>query len=398
MDVEWPRVDDGVLSFLQRVFMSPWRLDAAFDDEDGCQEILESEFPHMVAEELHDTVAILMHWKTMMARPLKRFRRDVVSSAMFVLPQPNNLNIHDEFQRLTKTSVQCILEMHSKRKQRKYREDPPDVRTRKFESERKKYSLLLAQVLINADLPVVALVRALDDPNAAWIHIFAARRANTLKSRYKVWKPFEKWLELHRGYLFPKSVKDVIDYMQHRVDDGCGRTVPESFSITLAMLEQLGRVPDTLKISDDPLWRGHIKSWTAELCEESAPRKPAEMFTVAILIALELLVMDNTEPIFARALSWVLLVMVWGAMRCDDVQAAIPKRSFLSNYGLKLILGKSKTTGPDKVQKEVAVHVFRTTSLTGEDWLRAGFDIWETEEFSFQRDYWVMEPSKDWQG
>ena len=83
-------------------------------------------------------------------------------------------------------------------------------------------------------------------------------------------------------------------------------------------------------------------------------------------------------------------------MRCDDVQAAIPKRSFLSNYGLKLILGKSKTTGPDKVQKEVAVHVFRTTSLTGEDWLRAGFDMWETEEFSFQRDYWVMEPSKDW--
>ena len=397
MEVEWPGVGEGILGFLQRVYITPWRLDAAFDDNEGCLEMLSSEFPDMVVEELQDAVAALMHWKTANARPLKRLRKGVVSSALFVLPQPNVLNLHDEFQRLTKTSVQCILEMHSKRKQQKYREDPPDVRSRRFESERKKYSLLLAQVMINADLPVVGLVKALDDPNAAWVHIFAARRANTLKSRYKVWKPFERWLELHRGYLYPKSIKDVIDYMQHRVDDGCGRTVPESFSITLGMLEQLGRVPETMRISDDPLWKGHIKSWTAELCEDAAPRRPAEMFTVAMVIALELVVMDSTEPIFARALSWVLLVMVWGAMRCDDVQAIIPRRSFLSNYGLKLILGKSKTTGPDKVQKEVAVHVFRTTSLTGEDWLRTGFEIWESEEFNFQRDYMVMEPSKDWQ-
>jgi hypothetical protein len=40
------------------------------------------------------------------------------------------------------------------------------------------------------------------------------------------------------------------------------------------------------------------------------------MFTVAILIALELLVMDNSEPIFARALSWVLLVVGVG---CHEV-------------------------------------------------------------------------------
>jgi hypothetical protein len=83
-------------------------------------------------------------------------------------------------------------------------------------------------------------------------------------------------------------------------------------------------------------------------------------------------------------------------MRCDDVQAIIPRRSFLSNFGLKLILGKSKTTGPDKAQKEVAVHICRTVSLTGEDWLRSGFNIWESEEFSFPRDYMVMEPTKDW--
>jgi hypothetical protein len=98
-------------------------LEAAFDDDEGCQDLLESEFPLMVGEELHDNIAVMMNWKIESARPLKRFRKGVVNSALFVLPQPNVLNIHDEFQRLTKTSVQCILEMHSKRKQRKYRED-----------------------------------------------------------------------------------------------------------------------------------------------------------------------------------------------------------------------------------------------------------------------------------
>ena len=286
--------------------------------------------------------------------------------------------------------------MYTKRKQKRYRDDPPDVRSKRFEALRKKYSLLLAQVMIGADLPVVSVVQALDDPQSGWIHLFAARRGNTLKNRYKAWKPFERWLEVHRGYRYPRDVKDAIDYVQRRVDDGCGRTIPEALSAALGLLEQLGRVVEGSKISDDPLWKGHVKSWTAELSSEAPPRKPAEMYKVAMIIALELTVVDNALPVFQRALAWIVLCMVWGAMRCDDVQAILPHRSSLSNYGLRLVLGKTKTTGPDKMQKEVAVHIFRTTSLTGEDWLRAGFEVWETEDFRFRRDYMVMEPSPDW--
>ena len=396
MDIPWPAVEPGVLNFLRRTFVTPLRLDAAFEDETGCGELLSLGFPLMLDEEIRDNSATLVQWKDEVSRPLKRFRKSVVRSSMQVLPQPSVLNVQDEYQRITKTSVHCILEMYTKRKQKKYKEDAPDVRAKRFDSERRKYSALLAQVIIGAELPVVALINALDDPKSAWGHIFAARRANTLKSRFQTWKPFERWLEVHRGYKFPKSLKDPIDYMQHRVNDGCGHTVPESFNAVLGMLEQLGKVPDSERLSEDPVWKGHIKSWTAELCEEAPARRPAEMYTVAMLISLELLVMDTVEPVFTRALAWVVLVMIWGAMRCDDVQAIIPRRSFLSNFGLKLILGKSKTTGPDKAQKEVAVHLFRTTSLTGQDWLRCGYEIWETEQFSFPRDYMVMEPYPDW--
>eukprot|EP00435_Cladocopium_sp_Y103_P066733 s1270_g29.t1 len=213
-----------------------------------------------------------------------------------------------------------------------------------------------------------------------------------------MWKRFEQWLEWNRGYLYPRGVKDAIDYMQHRVNDGCGRTIPEALQASLSLIEQLGRVPDDARISEDSLWKGHVKSWTAELSEESPPKKPAEMYTVAMVLALELTVVDETEVLFARALAWVVLCMVWGAMRCDDVQAVLPHRTMLSNYGLRLVLGKSKTTGPDKLQKEVAVHVFRTTSLSGSDWLKVGYDLWSEEPFTFRRDYLVMEPNKEWTG
>jgi hypothetical protein len=120
------------------------------------------------------------------------------------------------------------------------------------------------------------------------------------------------------------------------------------------------------------------------------------MYTIAMLLALELLVGDDAQQLFSRALAWVTLVMIWGSMRCDDVQCALPHRTTLSNYGLRMVLGKSKTSGPDKIQKEVSVHVYRTVSLTGEDWLGIGYRIWESDPYNFRRDYFVMEPASDW--
>ena len=115
------------------------------------------------------------------------------------------------------------------------------------------------------------------------------------------------------------------------------------------------------------------------------------MYTVAMLISLELTVVDEDAPLFARALSWVVLCMVWGAMRCDDVQSVLPHRTLITQLGLKMILGKSKTSGPDKRQRELAVHIHRFSSLTGEDWLLTGLKLWEVDPLAFKRDYQVME-------
>ena len=59
--------------------------------------------------------------------------------------------------------------------------------------------------------------------------------------------------------------------MQHRIDEGCGKSVPESFHISLSLIEQLGRVPEGERLSDEQLWKSHVRAWTAELAADAPP-------------------------------------------------------------------------------------------------------------------------------
>ena len=51
-----------------------------------------------------------------------------------------------------------------KQKQRRVKEDPAECSCKRFEAERRKYSRLLAQVIEQAKLPIVELVKTLEDP------------------------------------------------------------------------------------------------------------------------------------------------------------------------------------------------------------------------------------------
>ena len=80
------------------------------------------------------------------------------------------------------------------------------------------------------------------------------------------------------------------------------------------------------------------------------------------------------------------------------MQSIIPHRTLISQVGLRLTLGRSKASGPDKAQKEVKAFVYRQASFTGHDWLGTGYSIFDSDMFKFQRDYLVMQPQKDWHG
>ena len=398
MEAPWPTLDPALLGFFQSIFPSTRNLQAAFDSIGDCCGLITSKFPDMIDEDVRNAAAILMDWKEDSARAFKRARLAVVDKAASHLPGAKGLDLHESYSNISKTSCVMLLEAHLKKKQRSYKAEPVDARAKRFESEKKKYSILFANFFKEAKLPIVDHINVLGNVETAWFHLFAARRGNTLKNRYKAWKPFRDWLEVHRSRTFPLGVKDTIDYIESRIEDGCGKTVPESFSVALHFVETLGRVPEFERISSDELWKGHVKSWSAELAQDAPPRKPAAMYTTAMLLSLELVVVDETAPSFVRCLSWVVLCMVWASLRCDDVQSVVPHRMMLSNFGLRMVLAKTKTTGHDKAQKEVQAFVHRLASFSGADWLGVGFSLWTEPPYNFKRDFLVMEPARSLDG
>ena len=398
MEAPWPGLEPAVLGFLQSIFPTTRNLQAAFETVDDCCELVASKFPDMIDEDLRNIAASLIAWKEDHSRSFKRARTAAVEKALIHLPGGKPIDLHESYSNISKTSCVMLLEAHLKKRQKSYKAEVGDARAKRFELEKKKYSLLFSNFFKEAKLPIVDHISVLGNVETAWYHLFAARRGNTLKNRYKAWKPFRDWLEVNRARTFPLGVKDAIDYMESRIEDGCGKTVPESFSVALHFVETLGRVPEVDRISGDELWKNHVKSWTAELAQDAPPRKPAEMFTVAMIISLELVVVDESSPSFIRCLSWVVLCMVWASLRCDDVQSILPHRLMLSNFGLRMVLAKTKTTGHDKAQKEVQAFVHRLASLTGADWLGVGFSLWSEPPYNFKRDFLVMEPAGNFDG
>ena len=52
MALEWPQVGQDILLGIQRHFASPLQFDAAFDDDLGAAELIQSIFPDMVPEDI----------------------------------------------------------------------------------------------------------------------------------------------------------------------------------------------------------------------------------------------------------------------------------------------------------------------------------------------------------
>ncbi|CAE7894080.1 unnamed protein product, partial [Symbiodinium necroappetens] len=221
------------------------------------------------------------------------------------------------------------------------------------EVKKKKWALLLAQYIEEAGLPAAARIRAMEDPSAVWVRAFGARRGNTLKNRCRSWTPVREWLQVTFGRAWPKDVGEIIHYLEERHQGSpLGKTVPGSILASIFLMEQVGQVPLEARLSKDSILEGTVKSWTQQLEAEGEPVRQAPLYTVAILLAAELTVVRISAPTGLRFMCFMLLLMVWACLRCDDLQGICPESMTLSQLGLKFTLSRTKTSG-------VACHIRR---------------------------------------
>ena len=266
------------------------------------------------------------------------------------------------------------------------------------EEERVRWAMALSQYIVVAELPVVTMIQETDDQQRAWCRIFGSRRAKTLRNRATTWKRFYAWLLLNRARHWPTKLGDVVDYLEGRIEDGCGPAAPQGLMGALALLETVGRVTDLAKLSRDRTLLDTIKNMQMQLQTGAAPRRPARPYLISSIIGLEILVCCPDYCNYARLIGWVMLLMCWMVLRADDVQWIDPTRMHMSGTCVRMILRRTKTTGPGRRAVEVPAYVARDASLSGEDWLGRGWELYHSDVFRNDRDYFLPSPNKDWSG
>ena len=365
--------------------------DAAFDTADEAIGLLRTILPPSTSEEfLVSATESLMIWKAAHSSLVKRQRRlhlERVSETLLVTGEPVPTKAAHDFEDIIRNDPKVFLEMAKGAQKRRGDSALPRTRAEKEEKERRRYALELGTIIEEACLPVSLQIVELEKPETAWIRIWGSRRSKTLRNRFRAWSRFRAWMIATYGLVWPKNVTQVINVVEELIDFGCPVSFAGEFVAALTLLEQVGKVPESNRISNDPLLGEHLKSWKMTLTSSSGGRGPARPYTTAILIALELFTNNSDIEVYFRFVSWLVLLANWASLRVDDIQNIQPETVRLSTRGISFRLSRTKTSGPGRLHGAIHGFVARDISITGEDWMTYGILGLQRDDMKFPRDY-----------
>ena len=126
--------------------------------------------------------------------------------------------------------------------------------------------------------------------------------------------------------------------------------------------------------------------------------KAAKPYTVAILVSLEIFILDEEQDLYFRFIGWVMLLACWTSLRVDDIQNILPETMKLSRRGFTARLARTKTSGPGRLHGQLPIFVHREVTLTGLDWMAMGMRFAGLDSFIYPRDYLVPFHNESWNG
>ena len=304
------------------------------------------------------------------------------------------VNMGDAYDYILSGSVELARKIHKSRVQRLKRQEPTEPEKIELE-ETRRWATEIAGYIAVTSMPAKEIVEATGDPVATWIRLCGNRRARTLRQSARSWHRFFEWLQLSHGLTWPSNVSQVIDYLEERVLEPCGPTIPSSLLMSLQLLESVGGQDPQARMGSSPLLANVVKNMEKDLSTGRPPRKTAPVYTVATVVAAELLVLDRNQGDVARLCAYVLLLMIWGALRTDDVQWLDKSRTCLTEVGWRSVLVRSKTSGAGRRVRELPVFVSRLVCLSGGDWLQEGHDLWSEVAEHFPGNLFLCRPRQD---
>ena len=256
----------------------------------------------------------------------------------------------------------------------------------------------LVELLLEAKTPMAQQAQLASNPQATVSACLGSMRASTIRKRVREWRNLRAFSLGLDGCPWPKHVGVVLDYLQDRIAEPCGGTVPEEVLEALAFMEKKGGYDAGKRLVDLLMLKNFVNQATCDLEVGALPTKKAPLLPLMLVGALELLVLDDTAPKYARGLAFYKLLKLWTACRTHDHSGLNPASLRLTKFGLLGLLERTKTTGPGKRMRHLPIYVSASAILMAPGWLEEGLRVWASKEMSFERDYFLPMPNADWSG
>ena len=278
-------------------------------------------------------------------------------------------------------------------------QDPEAYQVRLRQDEEKFDSLRrqLVDFLTEAAAPIISQLELSSNPRRASMGIIGKTRLNTASKYLRLWRCFRDWLQIEKGYAWPRTVADLVDYLFVLRDKPCSPTVPQTWYQTLCWIFRKGGYEGEAFLPSKSLLKQNLDKLILDLGQNQQPTLQAARYPIAVLAALEIYVSDKDRLPFKRLIAASMLFRSWGTLRLDDLQHM--RRNTLRLLGDLLIteLSCTKTTGPGKRVRQLPVAVAVDAQILPMHWIVEFLDLLQTH-LPLDRDYLLDAPTRDFKG
>ena len=111
----------------------------------------------------------------------------------------------------------------------------------------------LVEIILEANLPIVANAQMASCPQSVIEASLGCARYSTIRKRVREWRALRTFSIGACGAPWPAHIGVVLDYLQERVEEPCGRTIPEAILATLAFFEKVGCVLSADRLCAAPI-------------------------------------------------------------------------------------------------------------------------------------------------
>ena len=272
----------------------------------------------------------------------------------------------------------------------------PGSMAQRDQRERAKWAAKLSEVLVKADAPVLEGLSEEEIPDYVQMLIGKAR-PGTVRLRVHTWQVYLRWLGSVSDRSWPRDVRDLVDYVRAMVNVPAAAYFPRVFASAVHWFGGRSGFKELEAAGADPRFKRAVEWAEVELSSGTLQKRKAPRLPVAVMVAMELLVLDVEVPIAIRVTAWYRLVKVYGGLRWDDLQRLLPKNVEMKDMGLVGRMLQTKVSGPGRKVRELPLFVSREADLTGGGWLHVGFDLW-LGTVDVERDFFIARPVADMTG